>query len=410
MPRVRRLLYLCCGIVLVDTMFYAAITPLLPHYVNTLGLSKTAAGGLSGAYAAGTLAGALPGGVLAARVGVKPTVLTGLACMAAASLVFAFGHDIVLLDAARFVQGAGGAASWAGALAWLIGGAPAGRRGELIGTALGVAIVGGLLGPVLGGAGQAFGPEPTFLAVALLGAGLAGWAWATPAVARSGAGGLRDVWAALADRRVAGGLWLMCLPGLLFGTMGVLGTLRLNALGATGTVIAVIWLCAAGLEAAVSPVVGRLSDRHGRVLPMRVGLCLLPFVMAALALAGSAVLLAALLILGAPVIGILWAPASALLSDGAEAVGLDQALGFALLNLGWAAGQVTGTAAGAAVAQATSDAVPYCLLGLLCAGTLGLVARGRLAEAVAAGPVAGGSAAARRRAGRRTGRRRRSAP
>ena len=51
----RRLLLLVSAIVLVDTMFYAAITPLLPSYSEDLGLSKSAAGVLTAAYPAGTL-------------------------------------------------------------------------------------------------------------------------------------------------------------------------------------------------------------------------------------------------------------------------------------------------------------------------------------------------------------------
>jgi MFS family permease len=264
-------------------------------------------------------------------------------------------------------------------MAWLIGVAPPGRRGELIGTALGAAIVGGLLGPVLGAAGQAFGPKPTFTAVAVLGAGLAAWAWATPSVPPSGAGRLSDVWQALRDRRLKLGMWLIALPGLLFGTIGVLGPLRLDALGASGAAIAAIWLVAAGLEATVSPVVGRLSDRHGRIAPVLVALATVPWVLLLLPVADSAVVLAGLVILAAPLIGILWAPASALLSDGAEAVGLDQALGFALLNLGWALGQVIGSGVSGAVAEATSDAVPYCVLSAVCLGSLGVLARGRAA-------------------------------
>jgi hypothetical protein len=53
------------AIVLVDTMFYAAITPLLPDLADELDLGKNGAGVLAGAYAAGTLIGALPGGWLA---------------------------------------------------------------------------------------------------------------------------------------------------------------------------------------------------------------------------------------------------------------------------------------------------------------------------------------------------------
>ena len=40
----RRLLFIGSAVVFLDVVFYAAITPLLPAYVNDLGLSKTAAG------------------------------------------------------------------------------------------------------------------------------------------------------------------------------------------------------------------------------------------------------------------------------------------------------------------------------------------------------------------------------
>ncbi len=59
----RRLVLLVGAIVLVDTMFYAAITPLLPKLADELGLGKNGAGVLAGAYAAGTLVGSLPGRV-----------------------------------------------------------------------------------------------------------------------------------------------------------------------------------------------------------------------------------------------------------------------------------------------------------------------------------------------------------
>jgi hypothetical protein len=41
---VRRLLFLVGGIVFVDTMFFAALTPLLPDYVDRYDLSKAGAG------------------------------------------------------------------------------------------------------------------------------------------------------------------------------------------------------------------------------------------------------------------------------------------------------------------------------------------------------------------------------
>ena len=165
----RRLLILASTIVFLDSAFYAAITPILPQLAEEFGLGKTGAGILVAAYPAGTLVGALPGGLIAARLGVRPTVLIGLGLMVVTSVTFAFATSIVVLDVARFVQGLGSALSWAGAMGWLIGSAPADRRGEMIGSAMGAAIVGVLLGPLLGGAAHAFGRDVVFCGVALAG-------------------------------------------------------------------------------------------------------------------------------------------------------------------------------------------------------------------------------------------------
>ena len=48
----RRLLAFVCVVVFVDTLFYAAITPILPELTDRFGLSKTAAGILAAAYPA----------------------------------------------------------------------------------------------------------------------------------------------------------------------------------------------------------------------------------------------------------------------------------------------------------------------------------------------------------------------
>jgi len=371
---VRRLFLLVAAVVLVDTMFFSAITPLLPTYRDELGLSKAAAGVLSGSYAAGTLLGSLPVGALVARLGVKPVLLAGLALMSGTSLAFGFADHIVLLDAARFVQGIGGACSWGAGLAWLITAAPPDRRGEVIGGAIAAAIGGVLLGPVLGGAATVASRELVFSLVAGLGVALAVSAFATPGPRAAKRSSLRAVVKAMASRPVVAAFWLAMLPSLYSGTLVVLGPLRLDEVGAGSLAIGGIFLVAAAFEGSVSAVVGRISDRRGRRAPIRVGLIGAAALAVVLPLPATPLALA-LAIVGAVVtLAAFWAPAFALLSDAGDAVGLDQGYAFALTNLAWAGGQVLGAVAGGWIAQRAGDAVPYAALAILCSITLVVLA------------------------------------
>src|SRR5262249_45561806 len=157
-----------------------------------------------------------------------------------------------------------GAASWAGAMAWLTAGSPRDQRGTLIGSAMGAAIAGALLGPVVGVLADIAGHEVVFSAVGVIGVGLMLWALRMPAAKPSMDSSLRGLIASLSDSRVRTGLALITLPGLLFGTVAVLGSLRLDELGASATAIGAVWLISAAGEAIVSPAAGRWSDKHGR--------------------------------------------------------------------------------------------------------------------------------------------------
>jgi MFS family permease len=372
--RVRRLLVLVCGIVLVDTMLYAALTPLLPEYADEFGLSKGGAGLLVSVYAIGVLAGAFPAGLAAARLGPKRVALGGLLIVAAASVVFAFAGDVWTLGVSRFVQGLGSALSWAGGLAWLISAAPRGRRGELLGTALGAAIFGALLGPVVGAIASVVGTAPTFSAVAGLAVavGLAG-------VRVPGVPGEEPSFAALrrafGDRRFVGGLWLMTLPALLFGLLAVLASLDLSRLGWGAAAIGTVFFATAAVETVVAPLVGRLVDRRGALLPVRIGLTAGIAVALGLAWAGDPFLIAGLALVASVSWGTLFTPGMALLSAGAENVGLPQALAFGLMNAAWATGAMVGPSVGGVLGGAFGDPVAYGLGALACAATLAVVTR-----------------------------------
>jgi len=365
---VRRLVFLVSAVIMIDTAFYSAVAPLLPHYVDELDLSKSAAGLLTASYAAGSLVGAIPTGWLAGRWGVKPTTLAGLAGLAGSSLVFAFAQDVWVLDAARFAQGLAGSCTWAAGFAWVVERAPPERRGEVIGTPLAAAIAGTLVGPVLGTAADHIGPEPVFCGVAL-----AAIALCVPAARESAPPGeaaeMGRVVAAVRMRAVQLGIWLVALPSIAAGVLNVLVPLRMDALGAASVAIGGTYLVAAAFEAILSPIVGRISDRRGRLVPIRFGLVGGALLLVLIPIPESAPVVAVLFVCVVLTDGAFWAPSMALLSDEVERARVQQGFAFAFTNIAWSAGQLTGNGAGSAIAQATADWVSYAAVATLFVGT-----------------------------------------
>jgi predicted MFS family arabinose efflux permease len=367
---VRRLLFLVSAIVLLESTFFAVLAPLLPQYADEFDLSKTAVGILSAVYAAGGLAGAIPSGLLAVRVGVKPTVMGGLAIIAATSIAFGFAADEWVLFLARFGQGVGSALAWTGGLAWLVAAAPRDRRGELIGIAMGAAVAGALLGPVLGGVASLTGTGVAFGVVAATGFLLMVWAWTTasfPPEAEPQAA--RVLMRAFREREVVSGFWLVSLAAMLLGVISVVAPLRLDELGWGALGISAAFLVSAGVEAALNPFLGRWSDRYGRLAPVRAGL----FTAIALSVILPWIDLRwphLLLVMAAgAAYGVFWVPGTALLSDGAETAGIDQGFGMALLNVAWAPANVVGAALGGVLAELVGDSAYFFAAGL-CVVTL----------------------------------------
>jgi MFS family permease len=366
---VRNLLALVSTIIFVDVMLFTALTPLIPGYAEEFDLSKTGAGILVGAFGAGAIIGGVLGGITATKLSPKRAVIGGLLLLGLASLGFAAADSAAMLSGARFIQGLSSTITWSGALTWLAVTAPRERRGEVIGIAFGVAVFGAVLGPIFGGVAEVVGTRPSFTGVAVVAfvcAAVSALPQATPAESVSIAGLSR----ALRDPRFLGGLWLNTLPAFLFGMLVVLGPLALDAGGWSALAIAVVFFVAGLLEAGLSPIMGRVTDRRGRLLPIRVALAASIVVAAGLAAASEPLVIAFLVGAAALGFGGFYTPGMALTSHRADAAGLAQGLAFGVMNSAWALGEMTGPVLSGALASAYGDAVPYLTGAGLCALTL----------------------------------------
>ncbi len=378
-PDLRRLGPLAAVALIVEAALYSAVAPLLPYYRDELDLSKPEAGILTGSYTAGMLIGSLIGAYTAGRLGARRTVVVGFVLLGVASVVFGFAGDIVMLDASRAVQGLGAGIIWSGVLAWIIATVPADRRGQAIGSALGAAIFGTLFGPVLGTVAVAIGPAPAFSAIAVSAAGIVVWVLRTPPPPRPP--DLSSDWArALRSPLLIALIALSFLPGIVIGGLNALIPLRLDAAGMSELLIGATFLVGALVAAAAAPVVGRRSDAVGRVPLIVTGLAVAAPALVVLGLVGGTWAIAAMTIATFGVGVTLFAvPLMALLSQVSESVGLTAGPTAALLNLTFAGGETLGAPLSAFGADATSDGVPFVVLGIAALASVLLVAR-RLRE------------------------------
>ncbi len=380
----RRLVVLVSTVVFIDTLLFGVLTPLIPGYADEFGLSKLEAGLLVGAFGAGALVGSIPGGLATLRLGPKRTVFAGLILLSVASIAFAAAGGPIALGLARGLQGVASVMTWAGALAWLTTAAPRERRGEVIGTMFGFAVAGAILGPAFGALAHAVSPELMFGAVGVAALVLAAWAVSSPSttleVQRPGA-----VRRALRDPRFVGGLWLNTLPAYLFGMIAVLAPLALASDSLGPAAIAAVFLGAGMVEVVLNPIIGRVSDRRGRLVPIRFFLALGVLASVALALATRPAATVPAVVLAAIAFGGFYTPGMALISYRAESAGLAQGMAFGVMNAAWSVGEMTGPSLGGRLADVYGDGAAYLTGAVLCGGTLAASAfvarraRGRIA-------------------------------
>ena len=363
----RRLVVFVGAVFATESAFYAIVPPLVPRLVLEVHLTTTEVGILVAAYPAGVLLAAIPSMALVDRRGVGFATVAGIAILIVATLGFGWGTSPLLLDASRFVQGVGGAVAWAGALSWLTSTTPTARRGSVIGGAVGVALVGMVIGPAVGALASEVGRGLVFTALAVV---LVLLALARPPSAPLAAptrGSVHALIQLLRSRRAATGNGLLLVIGIVGGTLWSLVPLLVAHHQGGAAVIATILAVSYLLAAVFNVYLGRVSDRFGRLLPSLIGLAIAGVLVPALPILGSLFVLAVVSIAAQAVISALWTPTAAMVSDGAEGTAAGQAVGVATMNAAWAAGGAGGPVVAAWLADTAGFVLPFALAGGLCA-------------------------------------------
>jgi MFS family permease len=253
-------------------------------------------------------------------------------------------------------------------MAWLSEASEANVRGRVLGAAMSFATVGTLVGPVIGGVlGGAYGLRTPFILLGIVTVALTLVVARAPAApagpAPVGVGEL--VRAVGGSRTMVAALSVMLLVAVVSGTIDTLVPLRLGGDGWSAIGITAVLTTAGVLASASNYGVGRIFDRLGGVPIAVASIVGMAVVVAGLAAAPSALLLAVLFVVATIPISGQYAVGFPLCAEGADDAGLAHANVFGLLNLTWGAGFLIGPAAGAALAQATSDRFTYGVLVVL---------------------------------------------
>ena len=155
------------GSAFVIAIGFGLVSPVLPAYARSFDVGVAAASVVVSAFAFFRLVFAPAGGALVSRLGERPVYLTGLLVVAASSLATAFAQSYEQLLVFRGVGGIGSTMFTVSAMALLVRLAPPTMRGRVSSAYASSFLVGGMLGPVIGGALATFGLRLPFIAYAV---------------------------------------------------------------------------------------------------------------------------------------------------------------------------------------------------------------------------------------------------
>ncbi len=165
-PHIPSEIWVLIGAAFVIAIGFGLIAPVLPAYARSFDVGVAAASVVVSVFAFFRLVFAPAGGALVSRLGERPVYLTGLLVVAASSLATAFAQSYWQLLVFRGLGGLGSTMFTVSAMALLVRLAPPRIRGRVSSAYASAFLVGGMLGPVLGGLLASFGLRLPFIVYA----------------------------------------------------------------------------------------------------------------------------------------------------------------------------------------------------------------------------------------------------
>lgn len=278
---------------------YGLISPVLPQFARTFDVGVAAASVVVSAFAFFRLVFAPAGGALVGRLGERPVYLVGLVIVAISTGVAAFAQTYWQLLVFRGLGGIGSTMFTVSAMALLVRLAPPSIRGRVSSLYGSAFLLGGMLGPVAGGALGELGMRVPFLvygAALLVAAGLVatflrGAPMRRPAKGED-RGPVMELREALGDSAYRAALASFFANG--WGNFGVrvavLPQLAVAVTGKTWVAGAALAVAAVGTALALQ-VAGRVTDRLGRRPVVLAGLLVSAVGLGVVGLAGNLVVL-----------------------------------------------------------------------------------------------------------------------
>jgi MFS family permease len=344
----------------VNFLGYAFIVPILPSWQTQFDLNATQATLLVSLWAVPLLLFGPVTGRITDRFGAGRTVFVSLVMLTASGGLYVVatnewvGRPFLLLAVARMVHGASGATIMTAGLAaasqlWPV------RFGEQAGKLLGMAAIGGLFGPVLGGVLFTWGEASAFAVLALLTASVCPLIWFSIEVI---GGPKENVSSTVSLRVFFSDRILFRVAVLLAITTVATGALEAgvplfldDALGLSSASIGGVLLVMVLMQGLGSVIWGRWVDRNGPTRYMLIGwsfvvLSLLGVGLVGYVLAGDTAVLAMILLLGSfqffiaaaqiPMLPMIDTATNRALGEG------NPGLAFGVFGAAWAAGTIVG--------------------------------------------------------------------